>query len=235
MLNNYSILAVIPARGGSKSIPGKNLCKIGENSLVSIAAQLLNNLDFVDARILSTDDLDIAAEGLKCGVDVPFIRSKELSTDEANSVDMWRDAWARAEEYYNRKFDISLLLEPTSPMRSADDIYKTIMMLVSEKVGCVVTVSKTPAHFTPHKALKLTESNDLSFYIEKGEQFSLRQRIPDFYHRNGICYAVTREHLLNNGLLLEENTKALIIDRNVVNIDDPFDLEMARWLFELNE
>jgi CMP-N-acetylneuraminic acid synthetase len=235
MLNNYSILAVIPARGGSKSIKGKNLCKIGENSLVAIAAQLVNNLDFVDAKILSTDDLDIAAEGLKCGVDVPFLRSQELSNDEANSVDMWRDAWKRAEEYYNRKFDISLLLEPTSPMRTADDICKTIMTLVSEKVGCVVTVSKTPAHFTPHKTLELTEANDLSFYIEKGEQFSLRQRIPNFYHRNGICYAVTREHLLNNGLLLEENTKAVIIDRNVVNIDDPFDLLLARWLFELNK
>ena len=229
--NNLSVLAVIPARGGSKSIPGKNLCKINNNSLVSIAALLVNKINYIDAKILSTDDSAIAEEGKKYGIDVPFIRSENLSNDEATSIDMWRDAWIRAEFYFNRKFDISILLEPTSPLRTVDDINKKIEILITEKVGCAVTVSKTPSHYTPHKTLVISESNDVSFYLEKGSKFSLRQRIPDYYHRNGICYAVTREHLIVKGLLLEEDTKAVVIDRNVVNIDDPFDLELARWIY----
>jgi CMP-N,N'-diacetyllegionaminic acid synthase len=230
-----SVLAVIPARGGSKSIPGKNLCKITGNSLVSITALLVNKLTFVDAKIISTDDSEIAEEAKKYGIEVPFFRSKVLSNDEASSIDMWRDAWLRSEIYFKRKFDISILLEPTSPLRTVDDINKTVTTLINEKVGCVVTVSKTPAHFTPHKTLVLSENNDVTFYLEKGSQYSLRQRIPQYYHRNGICYAVTREHLLDKCLMLEENTKALIIDRNVVNIDDPFDLELARWIFTKDE
>ena len=233
--NRYSILAIIPARGGSKSIPGKNLCKIGEHSLVGRAALLVNNLSFIDEKIITTDDLEIAEEAKKYGLEVPFLRSTSLSCDTATSLDMWRDAWIRSETYFKRKFDISILLEPTSPLRTIEDVNKTVATLINDKVGCVLTVSKTPAHYTPHKTLAVSENNEVSFYIENGSKFSLRQNIPQYYHRNGICYAVTRDHLLNQGLLLEKNAKAIIIDRNVINIDDPFDLEMARWLFNKNK
>ncbi len=231
----YSILAIIPARGGSKSIPGKNLCKIGQHSLVGWAALLANNLSIIDEKIISTDNLEIAEEAKEYGLEVPFLRSAELSNDTASSLDMWRDAWIRSESYFKRNFDISILLEPTSPLRTIDDVSKTVDTLINDNVGCVVTVSETPAHFTPHKTLKVSEKNEVSFYLENGANFSLRQKIPQYYHRNGICYAVTRDHLLNKGLLLEKNAKAIVIDRHVVNIDDPFDLEMARWLFSTNK
>lgn len=225
-----TVLTVVPARAGSKSIPRKNLMKVGGQSLVARAAQLAKALDWIDAAVLSTDDEAIAAEGRAHGLDVPFLRPAELSGDQAGSVDMWRHAWMACESYYGRRFDISILLEPTSPLRRAEDVKQTVQALLEGHHKAAATVSRTPAHYTPHKTLTVDDAGLIGFYHDHGAHFAIRQRIPDYYHRNGICYAVTRETLVDQGQILEEDCKAVFIERPVVNIDDPFDLELAEWL-----
>ena len=89
------------------------------------------------------------------------------------------------------------------------------------------TVSQTPAHYTPHKTLTV-EDGTIGFYLEGGAGYSLRQSIPNYFHRNGICYCVTREALMEAGEILEQDCAAVIIDRPVVNIDEPFDFELAQ-------
>lgn len=226
------VLAVVPARGGSKSIPRKNLHEVGGISLVGRAGQIACSLSWIDKAILSTDDKEIAEEGLLFGLEVPFIRPVELASDFATSVDMWKHAWLNAEKHYGMRFDISTLLEPTSPLRREEDIVRTVSALLGGDHLAAATVSKAPAHFTPHKCLTVDSRGCIGFYLEEGARFSIRQKIPTYYFRNGVCYAVKRETLIDKGLILEEGCAAVVIDRPLVNIDEPFDLELAEFLIK---
>ena len=228
----FSILAVIPARGGSKGIPRKNLCLVGGISLVGRAAQTASSLEWIDRTILSTDDEEIAAEGQKYGAAVPFMRPPELASDQARSTEMWKHAWLASEDHFNQTFDISILLEPTSPLRRPEDILATVDTLVESGCDAAATFSRAPAHFTPHKCLTLDDDGIIGFYHAQGRQFSIRQKIPNYYYRNGICYAVKRHPLLEKEMIIEENCKAVVIERPVVNIDDLHELEYAEFLLQ---
>ncbi len=224
-----TVLAVVPARGGSKSIPRKNLVVLAGRSLVAHAAAVCSVLPWIDHAVVSTDDAEIAEEGRRAGLEVPFMRPYELSGDLSTSVDMWRHAWLASEEAFGMHFDISVLLEPTSPMRRPADVERTVRTLL-ECGQAAATVSRTPAHFTPHKTLIVNEEGKIGFYLPTGGRHSLRQSIPPYFHRNGLCYAVTRETLVEKGIIIDENCQAVVIDRDVVNIDEPFDLEFAEFL-----
>ena len=230
-LRGHTVLAVVPARGGSKAIPRKNLCHVGGLSLVARAARTASGLPWIDARILSTDDRDIADEGLAHGLDVPFMRPDDLSGDLANSVDMWRHAWLESEKHYGKRFDVSVLLEPTSPLRRAQDITDTVELLLSGDYKAAATVSPAPAHFTPHKCLTVQDGM-LGFYHDAGARHSIRQTIPTYYFRNGICYAVRRKTLIEEKMILGDHCAAQIVERPIVNIDEPFDLELAEFMIQ---
>jgi CMP-N-acetylneuraminic acid synthetase len=228
----FKILTVIPARGGSKGIPRKNLCKIAGISLVGHAARVAQSLDWIDRTILSTEDAEIAEEGQSVGLDVPFLRPPDLATDDASSADMWQHAWLESEAHFQEQFDISILLEPTSPLRSAEDITRTVDALIGSGCDAAATFSRTPAHFTPHKCLTVDESGIIGFYHTKGQKYNLRQKIPHYYFRNGLCYALKRHTLIEKGMIIEENCKAVVIERPVVNIDDEHELEIAEFLYK---
>ncbi|MBN1849825.1 MAG: acylneuraminate cytidylyltransferase family protein [Deltaproteobacteria bacterium] len=230
--HGFTVLAVVPARGGSKGIPRKNLQKINNISLVGRAAKIAVSIPWIDRAILSTDDAEIADEGLRYGLDVPFMRPPELAGDLSSSVEMWKHAWLKSEEHYDMKFDVSILLEPTSPLRRKEDVEKTMSALMDGDHFAAATVSKTPAHFTPHKCLTINYQGYIGFYLEQGDQFSIRQKIPTYYFRNGVCYAVKRKALVEKGHILEESCIAVLLDRPLVNIDEPFDLELAKFLIK---
>jgi CMP-N-acetylneuraminic acid synthetase len=231
--NDMKVLAVIPARGGSKSIPRKNLCRISGLSLVGRAVRTALELPWIDTVILSTDDQEIASEGLAHGAEVPFLRPDSLAGDLATSVDMWKHAWTESEAHYGVRYDVSILLEPTSPLRRPGDIERTVEALLEGDHLAAATISPAPAHFTPHKCLTVDGKGCVGFYLKDGTRFSIRQNIPEsYYFRNGVCYAVKRETLLERSVILEEKCAAVILDRPLVNIDEPFDLELAEFLLE---
>ena len=194
------------------------------------AGQVAKALPWIDRAILSTDDKEIAEEGLVHGLEVPFIRPDELSGDRSTSVDMWQHAWLKSEKHYDMQFDISILLEPTSPLRRPADIERTVATLLDGNHLAAATISKAPAHFTPHKCLTVDSRGYIGFYLKDGANFSIRQKIPTYYYRNGVCYAVKRETIIDKGYILEEDCAAVIIDRPLVNIDEPYDLELAEFL-----
>ena len=229
---DQTILAVVPARGGSKSIPRKNLCKVCGVSLVGRAAQIASSIEWIDHRIISTDDKEIAKEAAEYSLDVPFMRPDELAGDLATSIDMWRHAWIESEKHYGKRFDISILLEPTSPLRRSEDIRRTIETLIEGNHEAAVTVSAAPAHFTPHKCLTVDNDGHVGFYLRDGADYSIRQKIPDYYYRNGICYALKRETLIEKGYIFGKDTAAVIIDRPVVNIDEPYEIELAEFFLK---
>jgi CMP-N-acetylneuraminic acid synthetase len=226
------ILAVIPARGGSKGIPRKNLQPIAGVSLVGHAIRVAQSLDWMDRICLSTDDEEIAAEGRRYGLEVPFLRPIELASDTAGSMAMWQHAWRASEDHFSERFDVSVLLEPTSPLRRPEDIGATLEALLSSGCKAAATVSRAPAHFTPYKCLTVDESGTIGFYHPQGHNYSLRQKIPAFYFRNGVCYAVRRSTLLEEGSIIEKECHAVVISRLLVNIDDRHDLEYAEFLMQ---
>jgi len=225
-----SVLAVVPARGGSKGIPRKNLQKVGGVSLVARAAQVVRELAWIDGAAISTDSEEIAEEARTHGLGAPFLRPPEFSADHSRSVDMWRHAWLACEAHFTRTFDISILLEPTSPLRRAADVERVVTAMLDGGHAAAASVSRTPAHFTPQKTLTVDADGRIGFYLPDGARFALRQAIPPYFHRNGICYAVRRSTLVEQGNIIEFDCAAVVIERDVVNIDDEFDLRMANLL-----
>ena len=231
-VDGAGLLAVVPARGGSKGIPRKNLQPVGGRSLIAHAAAVASSLDAVDTAIISTDDEEMAEEGRRHGLEVPFLRPPELAGDHVDAVATWRHAWQEAERHYGRRFELSVLLEPSSPLRRPDDVARTVQALFDGRHLAAATVSRTPAHYTPHKTLVIDDHGELRPLLPPELSPSLRQQIPRQYHRNGVCYAVRRSTLLEGGTIVEESCAAVVIDRPVVNIDEPYDLELAEWLLQ---
>lgn len=229
-IDGVTVLAVVPARGGSKSILRKNMQEVGGRTMVAHAAAVTQALPWIDYALLSTDDDELAAEGERAGLAVPFRRPAELASDTATSLDMWRHAWTEAEKRRGMRFDISVLLEPTSPLREAEDVERCVRAMLDGGHAAAVTVSRTPAHFTPEKTLVIRDGR-LDFYLDGAGRY-LRQGIPAYYHRNGACYALRRETLFERGTIIEYDCAPVVIDRELVNIDDPHELALAEWLFQ---
>jgi CMP-N,N'-diacetyllegionaminic acid synthase len=227
--SGHAVLAVVPARGGSKGVPRKNLARVGGKTLIERAALVVKALPWLDAAALSTDDDEIAAEGRRCGLAVPFRRPAALAADNASAVEMWRHAWLECERLYGKRFELSVLLEPTSPLRRAEDVTRTVETLLSGNHAAAATVSRTPAHYAPEKTLSLRDGV-ISFAVPAGAQIRQRQQLPAYYHCNGACYALRRATLVDEGTIIERDCAAVLIERPLVNIDEPLDLELAQHL-----
>lgn len=200
--------------------------------MIAHAAGIVTSLEWLDAAIISTDDEEIRDEAQRYGLDAPFMRPKYLADDKASSIDVWRHAWNEAEKHYGVRFDLSILVEPTSPMRRPEDLTRTVKELVARSAPSATTLSITPAHYSPHKTLTVNDKGTVGFYLEDGVHYARRQDIPNYYHRNGLCYAVTRESLLDRGQLMDKDCVAIIVDRPVVNIDEPMDVAFVEFMME---
>jgi CMP-N,N'-diacetyllegionaminic acid synthase len=230
---DWTVLAVVPARGGSKGVPRKNLREVRGVSLVGHAARIIIAADWIDAGLISTDDAQISAEAQRHGLAAPFVRPAHLANDIATSADMWAHAWLEAERFYGKRFDVSVLLEPTSPLRRPIDVQAAVDLLWTSKSASVLTVSPTPAHFSPEKTLKVDAQGQVRSYLDRA--VTRRQDIAPYYHRNGVCYAVTRACLLDNHQIMSPDCRALIIDRPLVNIDDELELAIAELILSSQE
>ena len=224
------MLAVVPARGGSKGIPRKNLQAVDGFSLIAHAARTATALNWIDRAILTTDDEEMAAEGRRHGLEVPFMRPAELATDVAGPNDMWRHAWIEAERHYDCQFDVSVLLQPTTPLREPEEVERTVATLVAGGHAAATTVCAVPPDFLPERILRLGGDGRLSFYLAGGPEVTRRQDAPPLYYRDGTCYARTRRSMIEEARDVEEDCAAVLIDHLVVNIDEPFELELAEFV-----
>lgn len=229
MLHGKKVIAIVPARSGSKGIPGKNLKTLSGISLVGHAGKCLGMLDWLDRKIISSDSIEIAEEGKRFGLEAPFIRPPELSADDTGAVETLIHAVTEAENIYGERYDIILIIEPTSPLRIPNDINESAEKLISTSTDSVVTVSKLSSKCHPMKVF-IIRGDDMEFYQEGAGTITSRQQLSDLYWRNGACYALSRNCLLNKQKIITEKTKSIIIDREMVNIDDPIDLEWAEFL-----
>lgn len=234
MYRNKTILAVVPARSGSKGIPDKNMRMLCGMSLIGWAGRCLDGLTWIDAKVLSTDSPGYTEEGKRYGLESPFLRPDDLSNDSASAIDTVCHALLQSEAYFAKRFDIVLIIEPTSPFRKSSDIEKAIQILIDSGADSVVTVSELSSKAHPRKVL-LIENERVLFYDESGDCITSRQALDTLYWRNGVCYALSRECLMGKKKIFTDNTKPLVIRREIVNIDDPIDLEWAEFLLSRSD
>ena len=225
-----NILIVVPARGGSKGIKLKNLQKINGDSLIKITSDVISNLAFNYTAIVSTDHYEIAKEAKKYNLEVPFMRPKSISGDLISDWEVLYHSLTEMEIISKKKFDIVLMLQPTSPLRTESDIEECIDQLINGNFDAVWTVSKIDLKFHPKKILTI-EHNQLSFYDNDAKNIIARQQLDECYIRNGICYALTRDCILNHKNIYGEKLGYCITEKEIVNIDTIDDLIEANDIF----
>jgi CMP-N,N'-diacetyllegionaminic acid synthase len=225
------ILAVVPARSGSKGVRDKNMKVLGGLSLIARAAECLNELGWIDAKVLSTDSNKYADEGKKYGLQIPFLRPDSLSGDNATAIDTMVHALQESEKVFDTEFDILLIIEPTSPFRKHKDIEGACRKLIYNDADSVVCVSPLNTQYHPAKVLNINNER-LQYYETRGENITARQQLEILYAKNGICYALTRDCLLNKREIVTDNSLPFVIDRHIVNIDDPIDIKWAEFLIK---
>lgn len=227
MIEGKKVLAVTLARGGSKSIPKKNITPINNRPLIDFTINEANQSNYIDRYIVSTDDDEIANISLECGAEIPFLRPKDLSNDVATSA----AALIHAVESINEDFDYVIELMATNPLKTKVHIDECIEMLHFKSLDSVVAVKRV---LDGHPSrLKYIEDGFLKdFYPEIPE--SRRQDLtPEAYIRCGSIYAMKKTFLLQSKARYGLNTGAYIMpDDAVINIDEPMDLMIAKMLMD---
>ncbi|MGL0935018.1 acylneuraminate cytidylyltransferase family protein [Vibrio vulnificus] len=228
------ILAITPARGGSKRLPGKNIKNLNGKPLIQWTIDAALAVQEI-ARVMVTTDCEAIAEIAKqAGAEVPFIRPPELATDTSSSTDVIRHAldFYRAQ---GEEFDFVLLLQPTSPIRSADDIRHAIEQLKAHTADAVVSVC--PCDHSPLWANTLPDDRSMADFIRHEVSQLRSQDLPDYYRINGAIYLTRVSRFYQeNSLFLSSNIFAYVMDNeSSVDIDHELDFLIAETVLKYRE
>ena len=230
MYDGQRILAVVPARGGSKGVPKKNIQPIQGVPIVARVGHLIQQLPEIDRAVVSTDDPVIAETAEQSGLAAPWMRPESLSGDRLGDLDVLTHALQACEAADATRYDIVLMLQPTSPMRTAAHVRQTYQALVDDNRDAVWTVSATDPKYHPRKQLEWDETT-LRYHSQDGDQVIARQQLDTLYHRNGAAYAFTRDCLVEQRAILGNNTGAVVTE-DMVSIDTWFDFRLVEFLLE---
>lgn len=225
-----TVLGVIPARGGSKAIPRKNLAPLEGRPLIAYTCDAARQSRRLTRTIVSTDDPEIAAAARSFGVDAPFLRPAHLAADETPMIDVLVDLIATLERDERYAPEVIVLLQPTSPFRRAEHVDAAIALLETSGADSVVTVIDVPHQFTPSSLMRL-DGDRLRPALE-GDVPLRRQDKPRLFARNGPAVAAVRTTvLMTQRTLYGPDTRGLVMSReDSFDIDDSFDLQMAELL-----
>jgi CMP-N,N'-diacetyllegionaminic acid synthase len=224
------ILAVVPARGGSKGIRLKNLRPVLGVPMVARVGDIVGEVDWIDRAVVSTDHDEIARVAEESGMAAPFRRPQELSGDRIGDFEVLFHALQSMEAFDDCRYDIVVMLQPTSPLRRAEHVRAAIAKLVDESWDAVWTVSETDSKGHPLKQLTVGKDGRMDYYDPEGSQIVARQQLQPIYHRNGIAYVVTRSCLLDQRKVKGIRTAALVLAGQFVSIDTEWDIKLAELI-----
>jgi CMP-N,N'-diacetyllegionaminic acid synthase len=227
MFAGKCLLIVVPARGGSKGLPLKNLCKVGGITLVAWTARVIKSLLWADRAVVSTDYEEIASEAEAAGLAAPFRRPQAISGDRVGDADVLIHALQEMDRIDGKNYDVVVMLQPTCPLRQPAHVTATVEMLIEKRLDAVWTVSPTDLKFHPLKQLVVSDSGRMTYYDPAGADIIARQQLSPLYHRNGAAYAVDRGCLLKHRAVIGPHSGAVIIRDPLVNIDTATDLIAA--------
>jgi CMP-N,N'-diacetyllegionaminic acid synthase len=228
--SDWRVLGLIPARGGSKGVPRKNIRLLCGRPLLQYTAEAAFAASWLSRIILSTDDEEIAETGRRCGLEVPFLRPAELSSDETPMLPVAQHA-LRMLESGGDHFDALCLLQPTTPLRQPEDIDACIELLARSGADAVFTVLPVPVKYNPHWVYFKDEDGYLRLSTGEAAPIPRRQDLPAAMHREGSIYVTRRDVLMEENSLYGSRLIGYSIDpARSVNIDTIDDWELAAAL-----
>ena len=223
------ILAIIPARGGSKGVPKKNIKLLGKKPLLEYTIDAAKNSKLLTQIIVSTDDEKIANAAEIAGCKPPFLRPTELSQDTSTSLEVVQHTIS----YFEKKgvfFDAVCILQPTTPFREKGSIDIAIEKFISSNADCLVSVLPIPNEYNPHWAFEQTENGLLKIATGDEQIIPRRQELPKAFHRDGSIY-ITKTEVIKKGSLYGKSIAYMESNPQFhVNIDTMKDWEMAEKL-----
>jgi CMP-N,N'-diacetyllegionaminic acid synthase len=232
------IMAVIPARGGSKGVPRKNIADLGGKPLIAYTIEVARGSRLIDASIVSTDDAEIAEVARACGGDVPFLRPAELAGDDSPDIGFLKHALEWVETHRDWHPEILVILQPTMPFRRVEDVDGALRFMIEQNCDSVRTLA-VPTHVTPYKMWVLDDPvKGIISPVLKTEYFDQlltdvpRQKLRTCYWQPGVVIA-TRSDFVKKGKVFGPDLRGYVVDiRHAHDIDEPADLEYAGFLIQ---
>ena len=232
MINGKSILGIIPARGGSKGIPFKNIVDLNGKPLIRWAIEASISCRFIDKTIVSTNDSKIKKISLESGAEVPFKRPEIYSRDDSTSFSVIEHAlnWLKK---HGQNFDVVVLLQPTSPLRTSVDIDEALKYYSKINANAVISVCKS--EHNPLWANTLPSDFNMTDFLGKEISNKNRQQLPQFYRLNGAIYISDVNYFFENKGFLGKKTYAYIMpEERSIDIDTEIDLALSKILLAKN-
>jgi CMP-N-acetylneuraminic acid synthetase len=229
------VLGIIPARGGSKGIPGKNLAPVLGKPLLAYTADAAHASQRLTRVILSTDDEDIAALGRQLGLEVPFMRPPELARDDTPTLPVLQDCIRRLAAV-GQNYDAVFILQPTNPLRLPSDIDGAIDLL--KLTGADSVIGFSPVGERHPARMKQIDAAGRVTNPPFAEQYEgqRRQELPPLYLRDGAVYVTRRCVLMERNSIQGDDCRAWLIPaERAWNVDEPFDLYMVEQLLKYRE
>jgi CMP-N-acetylneuraminic acid synthetase len=204
-----TVLGIVPARGGSKGIVRKNIRLLGGKPLIAFTASVALNSAYLSRILLSTDDSEIAQIGKATGLDVPFVRPAELALDSTPMIEVVLHAirWVQS---HGEEYDAICLLQPTSPLRSAQTIDRCISLLWERDVESVVSVRPVPPEYNPHWVCFETPDGLLQPSIRDHDPIPARQQLPRAFHRDGSVFVAKTQTVIAHHSLFGTKTLGVV-------------------------
>lgn len=221
------ILTIIPARGGSKGIPGKNIKLLKEKPLLAYTSEVALASKYLTEVIVSTEDEQIIAVAKDLGIDLPFVRPMALAEDSTPTIDVI----IHALKWYEKQgvfFDAVCLLQVTCPFRTVEFLDKAIEKFTETDTDSLVSVLKVPHEYNPHWTFEADNDGNLKIATGDDKIISRRQELPITYHRDGSVYITKTKVLLEEHSLYGKRIAFIESDPELyVNIDTLSDWEKA--------
>lgn len=224
------ILGLIPARGGSKGVPKKNIKLLAGKPLLQYTSEVALNAKYLDKVVLSSDTEEIIKVGKELGLEIPFKRPSLLATDHAPTLPVILHTL----EYYESKgyhFDAVCLLQATSPFRTVEFLNEALLKFINNDSDSLISVQRVPHEYNPHWVFEANESGTLKIATGDEQIISRRQELPDSFHRDGSIYITKVEVLKDQNSLFGKSISYIESSKEwYVNIDTMDDWMQAEKL-----
>lgn len=229
------ILAIIPARGGSKGVPGKNIKLLGGKPLLQYTSEIALQSKKLAAVVLSSDDDQIISLAKKTGIHVPFVRPEALAQDNTPTIDVILHVlkWYEKQAVF---FDAVCILQVTSPFRTLEFLDNAIEKFIASGCDSLISVQKVPHEYNPHWTFEVNEIGNLKIATGEDQIISRRQELPNAYHRDGSIYITKTEVMLQQYSLYGKSISFIESQPEFyVNIDTVADWEKAEQMIKKDQ
>jgi CMP-N,N'-diacetyllegionaminic acid synthase len=224
------VLYIIPARGGSKGLPNKNIRLLENKPMIAYSIIAAQKSNYKGTIVVSTDSKKIATIAKEYGAEVPFMRPPELASDTATSMDVI----FHAINYYKERnihFDVVVLLQPTSPLRISEDINNAMKKFINENAEAIVGVCEAEHH--PLWSNTLPENGSMKNFLSESIKGLNRQQLPIYYRLNGAIFISKTDTLYKEKTFIHENTFSYIMpNERSIDIDYEIDFRLAELLMK---